>query len=257
MTSSRLQPPHRLAVLLFDRLFLVTSSMPANRQSSVRFGQIQDVKTERHLFQAALRLMMPTGFQYVESRPCASISIISASRSRAAPPSMSTPSSSTRSRCPQVRETVSVIATPPKHACARGWIRPCAGPYGLREFDAALSDDAYRMMLEVRDDFIAMRRRSGLNIADVRISHGPTLPRTFRRRPMTAMRAEPSCRGGTASREGTEEGQRRRAIADRQVVEIVADASKDSEVLGPAARRAPCRSRSGEDKARRPASRRG
>jgi membrane protease subunit HflC len=45
------------------------------------------------------------------------------------------------------------------------------------------------------------------------------------------MRAERLAEAELLRAQGTEEGQRRRAVADRQVVEITADAQRDSEIL--------------------------
>ncbi|CDM58331.1 MULTISPECIES: protease modulator HflC [Rhizobium] len=102
--------------------------------------------------------------------------------------------------------------------------------YGLRDFDAALSEERVAMMLEVRDDLHRDAEDLGLNIQDVRIRRTDltreVAPKTYDR-----MRAERLAEAELLRAQGTEEGQRRRAIADRQVVEITADAQRDSEIL--------------------------
>jgi len=102
--------------------------------------------------------------------------------------------------------------------------------YGLRDFDAALSEERVAMMLEVRDDLHRDAEELGLNIQDVRIRRTDltreVAPKTYDR-----MRAERLAEAELLRAQGTEEGQRRRAIADRQVVEITAEAQRDSEVL--------------------------
>ncbi|OWV98166.1 protease modulator HflC [Rhizobium sp. R72] len=102
--------------------------------------------------------------------------------------------------------------------------------YGLRDFDAALSEERVAMMLEVRDDLHRDAEDLGLNIQDVRIRRTDltreVAPKTYDR-----MRAERLAEAELLRAQGTEEGQRRRAIADRQVVEITAEAQRDSEVL--------------------------
>lgn len=102
--------------------------------------------------------------------------------------------------------------------------------YGLRDFDAALSEERVAMMLEVRDDLHRDAEALGLNIQDVRIRRTDltreVAPKTYDR-----MRAERLAEAELLRAQGTEEGQRRRAIADRQVVEITADAQRDSEIL--------------------------
>jgi membrane protease subunit HflC len=102
--------------------------------------------------------------------------------------------------------------------------------YGLRDFDAALSEERVAMMLEVRDDLHRDAEDLGLNIQDVRIRRTDltreVAPKTYDR-----MRAERLAEAELLRAQGTEEGQRRRAVADRQVVEITADAQRDSEIL--------------------------
>ncbi|MBB3963355.1 protease modulator HflC [Rhizobium metallidurans] len=102
--------------------------------------------------------------------------------------------------------------------------------YGLRDFDAALSEERVAMMLEVRDDLRGDAEALGLNIQDVRIRRTDltreVAPKTYDR-----MRAERLAEAELLRAQGTEEGQRRRAIADRQVVEITAAAQRDSEIL--------------------------
>ncbi|WP_018900299.1 protease modulator HflC [Rhizobium sp. 2MFCol3.1] len=102
--------------------------------------------------------------------------------------------------------------------------------YGLRDFDAALSEERVAMMLEVRDDLHKDAEALGLNIQDVRIRRTDltreVAPKTYDR-----MRAERLAEAELLRAQGGEEGQRRRAIADRQVVEITAEAQRDSEIL--------------------------
>ncbi|MBX5039798.1 protease modulator HflC [Rhizobium lentis] len=102
--------------------------------------------------------------------------------------------------------------------------------YGLREFDAALSDERVSMMLEVRDDLRPDAELLGLNIEDVRIRRtdltADVAPNTYNR-----MRSERLAEAELLRAQGTEDGLRRRAVADRQVVEITADAQRDAEIL--------------------------
>lgn len=102
--------------------------------------------------------------------------------------------------------------------------------YGLRDFDAALSEERVAMMLEVRDDLHRDAEDLGLNIQDVRIRRTDltreVAPKTYDR-----MRAERLAEAELLRAQGGEESQRRRAVADRQVVEITAEAQRDSEIL--------------------------
>jgi len=102
--------------------------------------------------------------------------------------------------------------------------------YGLRDYNAALSEERVAMMLEIRDDLRTDAENLGLHIDDVRIRRTDLSPEVA---PNTynAMRSERLAEAERIRAEGNEEGQRRRAIADRQVVELTADAQRDSEIL--------------------------
>ncbi|WFU10986.1 protease modulator HflC [Rhizobium sp. CB3090] len=102
--------------------------------------------------------------------------------------------------------------------------------YGLRGFEAALSNERASMMTEVRDDLHRDAETLGLNIEDVRIRR-TDLTQEVSQQTYDRMKAERLAEAELIRARGNTEGQRRRAVADRQVVEIVADAQKDSEVL--------------------------
>ncbi len=102
--------------------------------------------------------------------------------------------------------------------------------YGLRNFDAALSDERASMMQEVRADLNTAGESLGLNIRDVRIRR-TDLTQEVSQQTFQRMKAERLAEAELIRARGNEEGQRRRAIADRQVVEIVSEAQRDSEIL--------------------------
>ncbi|MBB4105178.1 protease modulator HflC [Allorhizobium borbori] len=102
--------------------------------------------------------------------------------------------------------------------------------YGLRSIAAALSDSRAAMMTEVRNDLSADASSLGLSIRDVRISR-TDLSDDVSERTYNRMRAERLAEAELLRAQGAEEGQRRRAIADRQVVELVAGAQRDAEIL--------------------------
>ena len=102
--------------------------------------------------------------------------------------------------------------------------------YGLRSIAAALSDSRAAMMTEVRNDLSADASSLGLSIRDVRISR-TDLSDEVSERTYNRMRAERLAEAELLRAQGAEEGQRRRAIADRQVVELVAGAQRDAEIL--------------------------
>ncbi|MHB0954128.1 MAG: protease modulator HflC [Allorhizobium sp.] len=102
--------------------------------------------------------------------------------------------------------------------------------YGLRGFESALSDARASMMQEVRDDLRADAESLGLTISDVRIRR-TDLTQEVSQQTFDRMKAERLAEAELIRARGNEEGQRRRAIADRQVVELQAGAQRDSEIL--------------------------
>ncbi|ANK92368.1 MULTISPECIES: protease modulator HflC [Rhizobium] len=102
--------------------------------------------------------------------------------------------------------------------------------YGVRSIEAALSRERVAMMLEVRNELQADAETLGITLDDVRISR-TDLTQDVSERTYNRMRAERLAEAELLRAQGTEEGQRRRAVADRQVVELTADAQRDSEIL--------------------------
>ncbi len=102
--------------------------------------------------------------------------------------------------------------------------------YGLRGFEAALSDARASMMQEVRDDLRVDAESLGITISDVRIRR-TDLTQEVSQQTFERMKAERLAEAELIRARGNEEGQRRRAIADRQVVELQAEAQRDSEIL--------------------------
>ncbi|MBB3945802.1 membrane protease subunit HflC [Rhizobium skierniewicense] len=102
--------------------------------------------------------------------------------------------------------------------------------YGLRGFESALSDARASMMQEVRDDLRPSAEDLGLSIVDVRIRR-TDLSQDVSVNTFGRMRSERLAEAELIRARGNEEAQRRRAIADRQVVELESDANRQSEVL--------------------------
>ena len=102
--------------------------------------------------------------------------------------------------------------------------------YGKREFNAALSEERTAMMTEARDLMIQEMANIGIEIVDVRILRtdltAQVSAQTFDR-----MKAERLAEAALLRARGQEQAQTLKAIADRQAVEIVAEAGKDSEVI--------------------------
>lgn len=102
--------------------------------------------------------------------------------------------------------------------------------YGLREFNAALSEQRPQMMREARDLIRPDLEELGIDVVDVRILRtdleSDVSATTFER-----MRAERLAEAALLRARGQEQAQSLRAIADRQAVEIVASATRDAEII--------------------------
>ena len=102
--------------------------------------------------------------------------------------------------------------------------------YGLREFDAALSGERTAMMREARDLIVQNVAELGIQIVDVRILR-TDLTQDVSQQTFELMKAERLAEAAFLRARGQEAAQSLRAIADRQAVEIVASARRDSEIL--------------------------
>ncbi|MBO6716795.1 MAG: protease modulator HflC [Rhizobiaceae bacterium] len=102
--------------------------------------------------------------------------------------------------------------------------------YGLRGFEAALSDERASMMREVRDQLRPDANQLGLDITDVRIRR-TDLTAEVSQQTYDRMKAERLAEAERLRARGREAAQRIRARADREVVEIVAAAQRESEIL--------------------------
>ncbi len=102
--------------------------------------------------------------------------------------------------------------------------------YGLRGFEAALSEERGSMMREVAEQLRPAATSLGLEIVDVRIRR-TDLTAEVSQQTYERMRAERLAEAERLRARGREAAQRIRARADREVVEIVADARRESEIL--------------------------
>lgn len=104
------------------------------------------------------------------------------------------------------------------------------GVYGLRDFNAALSEQRNEMMQEARDLIKPDISSIGIELVDVRILRtdltSQVSAQTFDR-----MKAERLAEAARLRARGQEQAQTLRAIADRQAVVIVAAARRNSEIV--------------------------
>ncbi|QKV17264.1 protease modulator HflC [Oricola thermophila] len=102
--------------------------------------------------------------------------------------------------------------------------------YGLRSFEAALSEERVEMMEEVRDLVRDDAQSLGLTVLDVRIVR-TDLTAEVSQQTFDRMRAERLAEAERIRARGREAARRIRAIADRQVIEIVSEAQREAEII--------------------------
>ena len=102
--------------------------------------------------------------------------------------------------------------------------------YGLRGFEAALSEERAEMMREVRDELRNDAASLGITIEDVRIRR-TDLTQEVSQQTFARMQAERLAEAERLRARGREAAQRIRAIADRQVIELQAEAQREAEII--------------------------
>ena len=102
--------------------------------------------------------------------------------------------------------------------------------YGKRDFNDALSAKRQEMMLEARDLIRPGLAELGIDVTDVRIVR-TDLDAKVSQTTFDRMSAERLAQAAAIRAGGQQAAQSLKAIADRQAVEIVAAANKDSEIL--------------------------
>jgi membrane protease subunit HflC len=102
--------------------------------------------------------------------------------------------------------------------------------YGLREFNAALSEERPQMMREARDLIRPDMEQLGITVVDVRILR-TDLTEQVSAQTYDRMKAERLAEAALLRARGQEAAQSLRAVADRQAVEIIAAARRDAEIL--------------------------
>lgn len=102
--------------------------------------------------------------------------------------------------------------------------------YGLRSFNAALSEERTQMMAEARDLVRPGASELGLEVVDVRILR-TDLSEQVSERTFERMKAERLAEAAGLRARGQEAAQSLRAVADREQVGIIAAAQRDAEIL--------------------------
>lgn len=218
-----------LLMLGYSSVFVVNERQQA---VVVRFGQIQDVRSEPGLyFKLPFAFMDADRVQYVEDQALRfdldNIRVqVSGGKFYEVDAFVVYKITDAR----RFRETVSGDRESAESRLRTRLDASLRRVYGLRGFESALSDARASMMQEVRDDLRADAESLGLTIADVRIRR-TDLTQEVSQQTFDRMKAERLAEAELIRARGNEEGQRRRAIADRQVVELQAEAQRDSEIL--------------------------
>jgi len=218
-----------IAFIVWSSIFVVNE-----RQQAVvsRFGEIQDVKTEPGLY-----FKLPFGFidadtvQYIEDRALRfdleNIRVqVSGGKFYEVDAFVLYKITNAR----QFRETVSGDLVAAESRLRTRLNSALRTVYGLRGFEAALSEERTSMMREVRDQLRPEAQALGLRIDDVRIRR-TDLTQEVSQQTFERMKAERLAEAALIRARGNEAAQRIRAIADRQVVEIVSEATRDSEII--------------------------
>jgi len=227
--------PAILAVSAFVLVAIYSSFFVVNEREQaivVRFGEIQDVKSEPGLyFKLPFAFMDADRVQYVEDRALRfdldNIRVqVSGGKFYEVDAFVVYKITDAR----RFRQTVSGDRDSAESRLRTRLDAALRRVYGLRGFESALSDDRASMMREVRNALTADAESLGLSIADVRIRR-TDLTQEVSQQTFERMKAERLAQAELIRARGNEEGQRRRAIADRQVVELVAEAQRDSEII--------------------------
>jgi membrane protease subunit HflC len=218
-----------LLVLIYSSVFVVNEREQA---IVVRFGEIQDVKREPGIyFKLPFAFMDADRVQYVEDRALRfDLDNIRVQVRGGAFYEVDAFVVYSITDPRLFRETVSGDRDSAESRLRTRLDAALRRVYGLRNFDAALSNERSSMMQEVRADLSAAAETLGLAIRDVRIRR-TDLTQEVSQQTFQRMKAERLAEAELIRARGNEQGQRRRAIADRQVVEFVSEAQRDAEIL--------------------------
>ncbi|MCX2697761.1 MULTISPECIES: protease modulator HflC [Ochrobactrum] len=218
-----------LAFVLYSSVFIVNE-----RQQAIvlRFGQIVDVKTEPGIY-----FKMPFGFMDADS-----VQLIDDRLLRFDLDDIRVQVSGGKfydvdaflvyriTDPSKFRETVSGSTILAEQRLRTRLDAALRGVYGQRGFEAALSEERGEMMREVANQLRSDANSLGITIEDVRIRR-TDLTAEVSQQTYERMKAERLAEAERLRARGREAAQRIRAIADRQVVETLAEARKESEIL--------------------------
>jgi membrane protease subunit HflC len=234
MNSNRLTLLAILVAIVLATVYASVFVVNERQQAIVlRFGEIQDVKTEPGLyFKAPLSFAGFDTVQIIEDRllrlDLNDQPPVQVSGGRFYEVDAFLTYKITDAR--RFRETVSGDITSAEARLGTRFDAALRRTYGLRSFDAALSEERAEMMREVRDLIRPDAQSLGLTVEDVRIVR-TDLTEEVSQQTFDRMKAERLAEAERIRARGRETASRIRAVADRQVIEIVSEASRESEIL--------------------------
>jgi membrane protease subunit HflC len=218
-----------LAILAYNSFFVVNER---NQAIVVRFGQIQDVKTEPGIyFKMPFSLFELDNVQIIEDRKLRfDLDDIRVQVSGGKFYEVDAFVVYSIEDARKFRSTVGGDLTQAEARLRTRLDSALRRAYGVRGFEAALSDERAAMMREVRDQMRVDASQLGLSIEDVRIRR-TDLTKEVSDQTYERMKAERLAEAELIRARGNEGAQRIRAVADRQVVETEAEANRESEIL--------------------------
>jgi membrane protease subunit HflC len=128
------------------------------------------------------------------------------------------------------RETVDASLTRARDRIATRLDAALRQTYGRRTFDAALSQDRAVMMRDIRDQVRAEAVSLGIDVVDVRIRRTDLMPEVLQDT-YDRMSAERLAEAAELRAIGESQSIRVRAEADRELVELVSKARRESEII--------------------------
>tara|TARA_R110002126_G_scaffold24259_7_gene84694 strand:+ start:435 stop:1337 length:903 start_codon:yes stop_codon:yes gene_type:complete len=218
-----------VAVIIYSSIFVVNEREQA---IVIRFGEIQSVKTEPGLyFKVPLTFLDFDSVQYVEDRTLRfDLEDIRVQVSGGKFYEVDAFVLYKISNAQTFRQTVSGDVVAVESRLRTRLNSALRTVYGLRGFESALSAERASMMREVRDQLRPEAEALGVTIDDVRIRR-TDLTQEVSQQTYERMKAERLAEAEAIRARGIEGGQRLRSIADRQVVEFVSAAERDSQII--------------------------
>jgi membrane protease subunit HflC len=218
-----------LAILAYNSVFVVNEREQA---IVVRFGQIQDVKSEPGIyFKMPLAMLELDNVQIIEDRKLRfDLNDIRVQVSGGKFYEVDAFVVYSVDDARKFRSTVGGDLTQAEARLRTRLDSALRRTYGVRGFESALSKERGAMMTEVRGQLEADAAALGITIDDVRIRR-TDLTKEVSEQTYERMKAERFAEAELIRARGNEGAQRIRAVADRQVVELESAAQRESEIL--------------------------